>query len=325
MFPSCGRLVTLFVTLGVLIAPALASDDDSTPLFVMHNGQRVPTVIIPPTAAAEAGVRPAILQYVEADPPPDAEEPATDDEDAEVGLPADDWPDEDGPRGPAARRYAIGQYAGYPVSIPYYPRPGWRYVPYASPKYYGDVLKETYRARRWIRDQERGRVTNARDMQRRRARLLASHEKAVALGLEELKQGNYAEAVIALEMAGELNQGDPACRIHLALARMALGQYEEAGGVLRRALQLQPKLAYVSLNLGSYYAEPDQFDEYVEALMDHVRADRRPVDTWFLVGYVQFQRGNYQEAYTAFRGVASARPDDSLTKKYLDITKPPRN
>lgn len=220
---------------------ALASDDESEPLYVIHNGQRIPTVIIPPKPGSLQPARPALVRVVQGNPA--------------ATLHAQDADAPDRPRRPDAaaddpespydgRQYHnVGHYAGYPVSIPRWPRPGWSYtpyVPYAPPRYYGDVLKETYRARRWIRDQERGRVSNVRDMKRRKARVLAGHEKALRRGLEELRAGHYAQAVIALTMAAELNHADPACRIHLAQARLAQRHYGEAAKVLRRASSCSP-------------------------------------------------------------------------------------
>ena len=307
----------LAVSVGIVLAAvAAASDDDSEPLYVIHNGKRIPTVIIPPSATQRA-----LLEVVERDSRPAVE----DDEGDELGSLSDDDPDEDGEATyDGLRRYVVGQYAGYPVSIPCIPRAGWGYTQPMPPEYYGDVIKETYRAQRWVRDQERGRISNVRDMKRRKTRLLASHEKALRLGLGELRSGQYAQAVVALQMAAELNHGDPACRIHLAQARMAQGHYEDAGEVLRRALQLQPKLAYVSLDLASRYREPEEFDRHVDALAAHIKEARRGVNTWFLLGYMEFQRGNLDEANAAFKGVAGVMPKDSLTETYLKITKPAR-
>jgi len=317
------------MTLGRLRAAALgwlavtmvpggsALDDDSEPLFVIHNGRRVPTVIIPPARSRPAVPPGGALEVV---PPALAlEAPVADPDEPDVAeLPSDevDHSRTDRPR----RRYAIGYYAGYPVSVPLAGRYGG-YYPYLPPDY-GRVLEDVYRAQRRITELERQRRFNVRDMRQRKARVLASHEKALSLGLEHLKRGDYAQAVVALQMAADLNHGDPACRIHLAQARLAQGHYEEAGQVLRRALQLQPKLAYVSLDLPSYCRSPDEFDRQVDGLAQWVKDHRAGPETHFLLGYMEFQRERLDRAYAAFQAAARGLPKDSLTATYLTITKP---
>jgi tetratricopeptide (TPR) repeat protein len=311
------RAVVAIVVVGLWVAGTWASDDDSDPLFVIHNGQRIPTVIIPPKAAATH----AVLEVVESDPPADAR--AEDGEDLDkLDQPAEPGGDNQ-PARRHPRRQVLGRYAGYPVS---YFQPGymdWGYNPYYPPGY-GHSIREVYEAQHWAREQERQYRFNARDMRQRKQRVLVSHEKALRTGLEHLKRGDYAQAVIALQMAAELNQGDPACRVHLAQARVAMGHYDEAGQVLRRALQLQSKLVYVSLNLGSYYNDPAEFDAHVDKLAAWVNDHRASADAYFLLGYMEFQRDRLEPAYAAFRAAAAARPKDEFTATYLKITRPAR-
>ena len=300
-----------------VLASVLASDDEQ-PLYVIHDGQRIPTVIIPPTNN-ERAAQEASLEMVTLDPETQTEQ---------LDRPRDlhDRPgiiDEPEWGIPLALRYGAGQYAGYPVS--HCRRRAdrwWRYDPYLRPGYRRN-LEEAYRAGRYIFERERGRRFNQRDMKRRKARVLNSHEKALRLGLERIKSDKYTQAVVALTMAADLNQGDPACRIHLAQARLAQGHYEAAGRVLHRALQLQPKLVYVSLNLPSYYSAPEEFDRHVDALNSWVAGHRAGAYTYFLLGCMEFQRDNFDQAYAAFRIAIRGLPKDSLTQDYLEITKPP--
>lgn len=316
----------LFVTAAGILCGcatlAVASDDASPPLYVWHNGQRVPTVIIPPRAGTPPTWQPATVEEVEA--AAEAEDDRTADNLSDGDPPATDRASSSARRPPRrpARRSVIGYYHGYPVSIPRDPDNGWRYAPWLPPGY-RDALEDAYWAGRYDERYDRERRFNRRDMQRRQARVLASHDKALHLGLEHLKAGDYAQAVVTLEMAAQLNHGDPACRIHLAQARLAQRHYDEAAQALRRALQLQPKLVYVTLNLASYYPEPREFDEHVQRLATHLRDQRGGGDTWFLLGYMEFQRNNLPAAYDAFRQAARTLPKDSLVTTYLRITKSP--
>ncbi len=129
---------------------------------------------------------------------------------------------------------------------------------YGVPPWSGDrrAIVNAYRTARDEQRRDEARYFNEQDMNRRKERLLSTHAEALAAGLERLRSGDHAQAVVALTLAAELDQGDPACRMHLAQARLALRQYDEAGRVLRRALQLQPKLVYADLHLERYFDTP---------------------------------------------------------------------
>lgn len=190
------------------------------------------------------------------------------------------------------------------------PYPAWR------------RLADAYRAYHYVHRKERERRFNRKDMAEREQRLLDRHEQALAAGLQRLKAGEPARAIVALTLAAKLNQGDPACRVHLAQARLAQGHYLEAGLALRRALQLQPKLVYVDLHLRSYYEAEDALDQYTDALDEWSRKNNARPEVHFLLGFLEFQRGDFVAAHAAFRRVADALPDDDLTRDYLEITKP---
>ena len=137
-----------------------------------------------------------------------------------------------------------------------------------------------------------------------------------------MRAGRFRAALVALTLAGELNQGDAACRLHLAQTRVALGHDKEAAEVLRRALQLQPKLVAMPLNLDRYYPEPENFASDIDALATRLAQRQATADEYFLLGFMQFQRGNFDAAYAAFEHTAAEMPKDELTQSYLQLTKP---
>lgn len=163
---------------------------------------------------------------------------------------------------------------------------------------------------------------NLHDMTRRAERVLARQEQKVYEGLDLLKRDESARAVVALTLAAKLNQSDPTARIHLAQAKLVRGHYHDAGLAIRRALQLQPKLIYEDLNLDRYFARRGTLDRETEKLAKWV-ADREPnADVLFLLGFLQFQRGDFPAAYDAFRKSADSGRADDATRAFLDITKP---
>lgn len=183
--------------------------------------------------------------------------------------------------------------------------------------------------RRYYREVRRQQALDQlrKEFAERGRRVLGAAAQATHDGVEELRTGEYRRAIVTLTRAAELNQGDPASRIHLTQARLAVGHYAEAAATLRRALELQPKLVYIPLELDQYYDRPEDFAEHIDALREHtsrLRLQERPVPAEhdFLLGFFEFQRGDYDAAHAAFSHARRAGADDDLTTAFLEITKP---
>lgn len=219
---------------------------------------------------------------------------------------------------------------GYELVRTYPPSPEQRdshyyvyYVDLNNPEF-ADRWREFQHAQRAERRQARAERQNEQAWERRKLQLLDAHTQALQEGLDQLQAGKYREAVISLTRAAELNQGDPACRIHLAQARVALGHDADAAKVLRRALDLQPKLVPMVLGLEQYYPHEEDFAVQVDALAERVTGNpAATANDYFLLGFMEFQHGWLDEAHAAFRRAARQRPKDTLIQTYLDITKPP--
>jgi len=191
----------------------------------------------------------------------------------------------------------------------------WRGDPYRS--YARDYIGVSeYERFRHQRDRQR------REMEVRKVRLLTQHEQALQSGLRLLGAAETDRAVVALTLAAKLNQADPACRIHLAQARLAQGHYLEGALALRRALQLQPNLLYADLHLDTYYKDPGALDRYTDKLAAWVAENDARPEVHFLLGFLEFQRGRFAAAHAAFTRAAEGMPQDELTQDCLRITKP---
>lgn len=190
----------------------------------------------------------------------------------------------------------------------------WRWSPFGVHESYTVIRNEQRRDWRL--------KYNSDDTRQRRDRLLSAHEKALRSGVMHLRSGNARKAMIALSMAAELNKSDPACRIHLMQAQLALGHVDSAATTLRRALELQPKLAYLDLNLAASFSSAEQWEKCVESVSTDKLKPAAQRDVRFLIGFLQFQRGEYDKAHRAFVTAAQLGQRDELTQKYLQLTRP---
>lgn len=201
------------------------------------------------------------------------------------------------------------------------PRFRYLYNPWESPW----VTEQRLRILHADERDQQARAFNQADMARRANRLLSYHEKALQQGLDLLHDGEYQKAVVKLTMASKLNEGDPASRLHLAQARLALGHYAEAAAVLRRALQLQPKLMYADLSLDSYYPDAGTLSRFTDQLVAWMRNNEPTCEIDFLLGFCEFQRDHIEAANRAFQEAAVGLRKDLLTHDFLEISRPPAN
>jgi len=192
-----------------------------------------------------------------------------------------------------------------------------------SDPYVAQNWRDLQRAERQAQREGRFERQGYRQWAQRKQHLLSAHDQATEEGIVLMQAGAYRAAVISLTRASQLDQGDPGCRIHLALARVALGHDIEAAKVLRRALELQPKLVPMQLELEQYYPSADEFEAQVDALRSRVgRNTVASADEYFVLGFLEFQRGRYDHAHAAFRHAARGLPKDRRVQTYLELTKP---
>ena len=203
----------------------------------------------------------------------------------------------------------------YPYGRPYYPRR------YASPYSGGLSRRGAYPYAHWDTGPEvfdEGYVGGFHDGRRfqqwqQKAELgLSSYVKAMEQGNVSFRNGQYGAAARHFILAAKLNQGDPASRLHVVHALMALGHYADAVPALRRALQLQPRLVYLPLDLRGQYGRPPEFAEHLAKLAAAAAEDPDDAGLWLLLGYCQFFSGAEPEAARSLGRAVELAPSDSI-------------
>ena len=221
-------------------------------------------------------------------------------------------------RFPAPYRRAFRQEY-YPYGRPYYPRQYWTgraptvYEPYGEYRDDQYVFDDGYtegfhdgrRFQKWQTKAELGRN---------------GYLRAMRTGSEQFRKGDYGTAARQFIMAAELNQGDAASRLHAVHALTALGQYSAAVPALRRALQLQPKLVYLPLDIRTEYGQQKDFDAHLQKLAQAASEVNDDAGLWLLLGYCQFFSGAGADAHHSLSKAAELAPEDTAVTKLLDAT-----
>jgi len=212
--------------------------------------------------------------------------------------------------------------AYYPYGRPYYPR---RYN-YATPYDYGYHDPYSYGdADTFVFDG--GYETGFHDGRRfqewqTRAELgLSGYLKAMQAGSSYFRNGAYGAATRQFILAAKLNQGDAASRLRAVHGMTALGRYSGAVPTLRRALQLQPKLIYLPLDVRSDYGPGNDFEVHRSKLAEAARQVGDDAGLWLLLGYYQLFSDGQADAGTSLERATQLDPHDSAAARLLEAAR----
>ncbi len=131
----------------------------------------------------------------------------------------------------------------------------------------------------------------------------------MSAGLKDFWYGRYESAAANFLLAGALNQGDPASRLHAGQALFAIGKYTEALAQIRRAFELQPRIAILTFDLRRDYGEPREFDQQLEALAKTIRKDPSRTDDWILLAYMRYFTDRRDRARELLRKLKQYEPN----------------
>ncbi len=173
-------------------------------------------------------------------------------------------------------------------------------------------------------------VRDGRDLERveiQAEKGLSGYRRAMWDGHAAFSAGQYGPAARNFLLAATLNQGDPAARVCAAHSQTALGRYETAVRLLHRAFELEPRMAYLPIDIRKAYGQPGDFAKHLEKLSSHTEAQPENADGWLLLGYYYFFSNDTERAAMALRTAQRLRPNDPLTELLYDVarmtTQPP--
>lgn len=150
------------------------------------------------------------------------------------------------------RPYGWGRYSARPYSYDYGYGSYWRYLDPYDPYLFERVYRQGVTDGRWFEQYERELELG-----------LNTYLKAFEFGHEAFSKGEYDRAARGYILAARQNQGDPASRLCAGNALIALGRYDEAAQLLRRAFELQPRMAYLPLDLRDEYGRAEDFHQHL--------------------------------------------------------------
>ncbi len=153
--------------------------------------------------------------------------------------------------------------------------------------------------------------------------LLAHFGEHLDRGLELFRKGRYHEAASAFKLAADTHHGDPASRLYAAHALFAIGRYKEAVEFLRRAFELQPKIAMLTYDIRDDYGNTGDFERQVEAIEKALLRSPKSFERLVVLGYVRYYTAQRDEAFVLLNRADKLYPKDALVGKLIENCRPP--
>ena len=142
-------------------------------------------------------------------------------------------------------------------------------------------------------------------------------------GVQYFRKAQYQQAADTFQLASETDQGDAVSRIYAGHSLFALGRYRDAVRYLRRAFELQPRIAYLTYDIRGDYDNPELFEEQLTALNKALDLSPRDPDRLFLIGYMNYYTGQRTAAFRYLLRAVEVNKNDLVADRLMRNAQPP--
>jgi hypothetical protein len=151
----------------------------------------------------------------------------------------------------------------------------------------------------------------------------ARAKQLTTFGDRNFRAANFHRAAERYEQALRAENRSAAPHVGLAQIAIARGQYDEAAGRFRQALEAEPLWLINAPDVQALYGEPADFARTIAKLESHLQANPTDRDAWFVLGAQWYLSGRTQKAADIFLRLADRKPDPTLSA-FIDAATPER-
>jgi tetratricopeptide (TPR) repeat protein len=134
-------------------------------------------------------------------------------------------------------------------------------------------------------------------------------------------EGQYGVAARYFLLSATLNQTDPTSRLCAAHTQIALGHFDVAAKLLRRAFEIQPLLVYLLMDVRGAYGELGDFDDHLAFLRATVEKEPVGADQLFVLGYFLYFSNNEVEAAGVLARALKLAPNDPVLQSFAEVAR----
>lgn len=139
------------------------------------------------------------------------------------------------------------------------------------------------------------------------------------LGIQQLNEGNYQDALLELRKAESFHDDDPKIHDAKGLVYFYTERFDEAETEYKKAISLNNGYSNAYVNLGTLYARKEKYTEAIEqyrkALEDPFYAT--PAKALHNIGLCYEKMGNVKDALSSM--LEAVQQDPALLRAYLDL------
>ncbi len=135
------------------------------------------------------------------------------------------------------------------------------------------------------------------------------------------REGRYGDAARSFLLAARQGQGDPVARLRAAHAMTALGHYERAWLLVRRAFQLESRLPYLQIDIRQDYDNVAEFERHRELLAKAATDAGDAPELWALLGYYRFFSEDGVDAVPALNRAAELAPESPVIRELREVAR----
>ncbi len=132
----------------------------------------------------------------------------------------------------------------------------------------------------------------------------------LASGDGEFHDGRYEDARRSFSFAVLEEPRNGFASLAYGLVHFALSDYRAAADALRRGLSLAPDVLDRPIDIARQYGKPEELATHIQNVQLHLSARPDDASAWFVLGYVEYSRGDAESAVRALTKAASLDPDD---------------
>ena len=191
---------------------------------------------------------------------------------------------------------------------------GFRYGVPALDQLYEQAIERAYQ-----QGLEEGRMLERAEIQAERG--YTAYHQAIADGHAAFGDGRYGLASRHFLLAATLNQGDPTSRLSAGLAQTALGEYESAVRLLRRAFELEPRIMFLPMDIRTAYGQQEDFAKHLHALRRKATSDDAVAGDHFLLGYYLYYSGDMHGAAASLDKATKLDPTDRVYARLAELAR----
>ena len=150
-------------------------------------------------------------------------------------------------------------------------------------------------------------------------------KRHLTLGDFYFKEGRYSEASESYLRALTYAPEDASLHFVLADSLFAMGDYHYAAFIIKKALRIDPSMAYAEADKRTFYSDAKEFEKHLKTVTEYSKEKPFDAAAQLVLAYNLKFSGQKDRAIAAFKRLLEIDPDNHAGKLFLEALVPPKD